>query len=109
MLSKQYLRRYGNLNFQFPQPKPIPFNNYIVPINNSSRDIVDDRVKYIIVIQEVENLNDIKQIFENLNIDILDKTYVEKYLIYSILATKGMISIIKKYDWFVNASRGQSQ
>jgi hypothetical protein len=100
---KQYDNRYLK---QFPPFTKIP----VVPITNNLNIEYDDEQsifkKYIIVVQEIESTQEIRDIFDSLGICIFDKTYVEKYLIFSIGANEGMINDIKKYSWFVNMSRG---
>lgn len=93
--------------FKFPTSKWI--NNWNTNQINfkyyNDHDTISKKI-YMIVVEEIENIEDIKNVFNDLNIDILDKTYIENYLIYSIRTTDEVINYIKKYNWVVNISRG---
>lgn len=84
-------------------------------VNNHSNMFVNETPrkenierKYILVVQEPDNDKYMKDTLEDLGIKVIDKTYVEKYLIFSIRTSEKVISEIKKYSWFVNVSRGRS-
>jgi len=103
-------KQYPNLNLN-PKPFP-PFTQIpLIPITSKLNTEYDDDQpiykKYVIVVQEIESIQEIRDIFDSLGISILDKTYVENYLIFSIGANEEMVNGIKKYSWFVNMSRGE--
>ncbi len=85
----------------FPINKHYP----LMQLNNTSES--DDEVipnkTYIIV---TTNGKGIMNTFNEMGIEIMDKTCVEEYRIFSIKCEEYRINELKNYEWCVNISKG---
>jgi len=89
----------------FPLNKLANYQSNVIVNKTPTKTIIEN--KYILVVQEPDGDTYMQDILENLGVKVTNKTYVEKYLIYSIKATNEVINEIKKYSWFVNLSKAQ--
>ncbi|QKF94383.1 hypothetical protein QKU48_gp0925 [Fadolivirus algeromassiliense] len=91
---------------KYLEEKPIVKENIII----DSQWNIDNMLKiihqktYLLV---TTNDEDVTTILKNMNIEILDKTCIEEYKIYSIKCSEYKMTKLKKYNWCVNISNGQ--
>ena len=82
------------------------YNYGFYPKFHDFRQIHDKVLKdYIIVVIDQDD-NIVVDTFNNLDIVVLDKTYVEKYLIYSVKMDPYSVKSLKENSWCVNISKG---
>lgn len=85
--------------------------NYKPPINITKNTfdlsmvykMLSDNKTYILV---TDNDDDVMDIIKGMNIEIMDKTCIEEYRIFSIKCSEYKINKIRKYNWCMNISKG---
>lgn len=83
-----------------------PIRKFNLMKMNDFRQIKEKVLKEYIVVVIDQDYNIVKNTFDNLDIIVLNKTYVEKYLIYSVKMDPYSIKSLKENSWCVNISKG---
>lgn len=83
-----------------------PIRIFNLPKMNNFRQIHEKVLREYIVVVIDQDDDMIKNAFDNLDMVVLDKTYVEKYLIYVVRMDPYSVKSLENNSWCVNISKG---